>query len=130
HSIVATTPALTPLLLDGDTSMHRDLAGVSHDVELAIWIDGAIATRLAGSLLWTHIGASGPVAMNASRHWLRAQLDGRPVTVTLSSCPGESLDAVDGRLRDATIAAPKASVQSAVASIVPSSVAATMLRQL
>ena len=33
--------------------------------------------RLAGALLWTHFGVSGPVAMNASRHWLRAQLEGR-----------------------------------------------------
>ena len=75
HTIVPTTPALAPLLLDPADAMHARLSGVSHDVELAVWIDGAVAIRLTGSLLWTHFGISGPVALNASRHWLRAQLD-------------------------------------------------------
>jgi predicted Rossmann fold flavoprotein len=130
HSIVATTPALTPLVLDDERSFHREVAGASHDVELAIWIDGAIATRLAGPLLWTHVGASGPVAMNASRHWLRAQVDGRSVTVTLSCAPGESLETVDARLRDAASASPKGSVHAAVSTFVPASVAAALLGRL
>ena len=29
-------------------------------------------------MLWTHFGVSGPVALDASRHWLRAQIDGAP----------------------------------------------------
>ena len=68
--------------------LHRALAGVSQDVELTIWIDGAAATRLTGALLWTHVGISGPVAMNASRHWLRAQLEGRTASITLNFFPG------------------------------------------
>src|SRR5579872_7509979 len=75
HSIVPTTPALDPLVLSADDRMHVELSGVSHDAEIAVWVDGAIAVRLSGSLLWTHRGVSGPVALNASRHWLRARLD-------------------------------------------------------
>ena len=130
HSIVATTPALAPLVLDDERSFHREVSGTSHGVELAIWIDGAIATRLAGPLLWTHVGASGPVAMNASRHWLRAQVDGRSVAVTLGCAPGESLEAVDARLRDAAIASPKGSVHAAVSTFVPASVAAALIGRL
>src|SRR5262249_55958349 len=127
---VATTPALTPLVLDAETSLHRDLAGVSHDVEIAIWVERSIATRLAGPMLWTHIGASGPAAMNASRHWLRAQLENRPVRATLSCCPGQSFDTIDVRLRDAAASSPRGSVQSLLASIVPAAVASALLGQL
>jgi hypothetical protein len=130
HTIVATTPALAPLLLDDGASFHRDVAGVSHDVELAIWIDGAVATRLRGALLWTHFGASGPVAMNASRHWLRAQLDGRTTALTLNACPGRSFDEVDALVRVAASQSPRSSVQGVVASMVPASVAAAILNRL
>ena len=78
HTIVPTTPALDPLVLARDDRVHREISGVSQDVELAVWIDGAVAIRVTGALLWTHVGVSGPVALNASRHWLRARSkDGR-----------------------------------------------------
>ena len=52
--------------------MHVALSGVAVDATLTIWIDGRAAVRLREALLWTHFGISGPVALNASRHWLRA----------------------------------------------------------
>ena len=75
HAIVPTTPALAPLVLDAGagTGMHRALSGVAHDVELSVWVDGRVSTRLRGAMLWTHVGVSGPVALNASRHWLRSE---------------------------------------------------------
>ena len=80
HTIVPTTPGLAPLLLSVEApdspAFHTELSGVSHEVELTVWIDGAAATRLTGALLWTHFGVSGPVAMNASRHWARAHAGG------------------------------------------------------
>jgi predicted Rossmann fold flavoprotein len=130
HDLVDPTPGLVPLLLDPDTGMHRGLSGVSQDVELIVWIDGAIDTRLPGTLLWTHFGASGPVAMNASRHWLRATRDGRTVAVTANFCPDASFEQVDTRWRSLARARPKASVQSALATIVPASVADAMLTTL
>src|SRR5262245_31877723 len=87
HRIVATTPALAPLLLapdasDGAQDMHAELSGVSLDATLTVWIDGRADLHLRESLLWTHFGISGPVALNLSRHWLRAVLEGRTVAVT------------------------------------------------
>jgi predicted flavoprotein YhiN len=67
HSLVPQTPALAPLVLDASTSPHAALSGVALEVELAIWIDGRVAERIAGSMLWTHFGVSGPAALNASR---------------------------------------------------------------
>jgi hypothetical protein len=130
HAIVPTTPALAPLLLASADAVHAAVSGVSHDVELAVWVDGAVAIRLTGSLLWTHFGISGPVALNASRHWLRAQLDGRAVAMTANFRPGDRFDDVDADWRRLAIANPKASVQTTLASMLPASVAAAILRQL
>ncbi|HKH72719.1 MAG TPA: aminoacetone oxidase family FAD-binding enzyme, partial [Vicinamibacterales bacterium] len=74
HGYVETTPALAPLVIDGDS--HVRLAGVTHRAMLSLRVNGRIATRLEGSLLWTHFGMSGPVVLNMSRHWHRAVLDG------------------------------------------------------
>jgi predicted Rossmann fold flavoprotein len=111
HSVVPTTPALAPLVLDrsGD-AVHRDLSGVSHDVELAVWADGRIATRLRGSLLWTHFGVSGPVTLNASRHWLRAELEGQRVGLTASFVPGTSYEAHERWWTKTAAARPRATV--------------------
>ena len=97
HTLVPQTPALAPLLLENGTrySIHERLSGVAFDAEIVMWIDGAIATRLRGALLWTHFGVSGPLALNASRHWARATLQRRSVRVTLSFYPGQSFEAVD-----------------------------------
>ena len=94
HSIVPTTPALAPLVLEPG-GLHRVLSGVSHDVELTVWVDERVAVRLSGALLWTHFGVSGPVALNASRHWLRARVEGRAVRMTVSFLPGATLPRVD-----------------------------------
>ena len=130
HAIVPTTPALAPLLLDPADGVHAAVSGVSHDVELAVRVDGAIAIRLTGSLLWTHFGISGPVALNASRHWLRARLEGRPVALTANLRPGRQFDEVDADWQRLAIANPRVSVQTTLASMLPASVAAAILRQL
>ena len=130
HAIVPTTPALAPLLLASTDAVHAGVSGVSHDVELAVWVDGAIAIRLTGSLLWTHFGISGPVALNASRHWLRAQLEGRPAAMTANLRPGRQFDDVDADWQRMATASPKASVHTTLASMLPASVAAAILAQL
>jgi predicted flavoprotein YhiN len=97
HSIVPTTPALAPLLIDStaDRSIHARLSGVSMPVRLDVRVDGSVSTRLDGAMLWTHFGVSGPVAMDASRHWLRARLEGRDVQLTARLCPGETFESLE-----------------------------------
>ena len=123
HTIVPTSPALAPLVLDGGP--HATLSGVSQDVELTIWVDGRAAERLRGSLLWTHFGISGPVALNASRHFLQAELANRPVSVTANFVASD-FEAVNGRWTSLTRQRPKASVQTILADDVPASVAAAL----
>ena len=127
HTIVPTTPALTPLVLDASDGVHRTLSGVSLDAELAVWIDGAIAIRLRGAMLWTHFGVSGPVALDASRHLLRARIENRGTAITINFRPGHVLDDVDTEWVRLGRAHPKASLQTMLATMVPASMAEALL---
>ena len=132
HSMIAPLPALAPLTLEETDryAVHRELSGVSQKVEIAIWVAGALSRRLTGSLLWTHFGVSGPVVLNASRHWGRATLESDDVRVTLNFHPGRSFEDVEqawiGRIRDR----PTGSVRSEVAADIPLAVADALLRAL
>jgi hypothetical protein len=135
HSLVPTTPALVPLVLaegPGDESsaaqpLHQRLSGVSHDAELTVRVDGRVLRRLRGSLLWTHFGVSGPVALDVSRHWARARLEGRTVRVTMSVCPGRTFDDVEQRLAALRKGQPKASLLLVLSTLVPASLAAGLI---
>jgi predicted Rossmann fold flavoprotein len=131
HTIVDTTPALAPLrLAGGPEAVHARLSGVAHDAELSVWADDRVLTRLCGSLLWTHFGVSGPVALNASRHWARAALEHRRPRVTVNFCPGMTLEEVDARLVAAAKERPRASAPALLALWLPSSVASAIAGEL
>ena len=132
HTVVPTTPALVPLTLDpvDPHAIHVPLSGVAQDTEVAVWVDGRVARRLRGALLWTHTGISGPAALDASRHYLRAVLDGRDARLTVSFAPGERLEQVEQWWMAAALARPKASVVTLLATRVPSAVAAALVARL
>ena len=121
HGYVETTPALAPLVLDGDR--HINLVGVSHDAVLSLSVNGATTTRLEGSILWTHFGISGPVALNMSRHWHRGRLAGQDVDVQLNVCPGETFESLEEWWLAQERARPKALVSTILSTRVPASVA-------
>jgi hypothetical protein len=129
HSLVPQTPALAPLVLDPGTaySVHAGLSGIAVDAELSVWVEGAIATRLSGALLFTHFGVSGPLVLDASRHWARARVEQRGVRLTMNFHPGESFDAVDGRWLGEAAERPRASVRSILTSALPDKVALAIL---
>ncbi len=68
HRIVSTTPALTPLI--SHRSAHAHLSGIAVPVRLEFQ-EGNNRVTYAGSFLFTHLGYSGPVALNISRHIAR-----------------------------------------------------------
>ena len=131
HTVVATTPGLVPLVLaDEPRGVHRDLQGVAHAAELTLWLDGKATTRLAGSLLWTHFGISGPVALDMSRHWLRATIEDQSPVLTLSFCPGQSFEDADSWWMARAAERPQVSVHQSLAVLVPVSVATALLHRL
>jgi predicted Rossmann fold flavoprotein len=128
HTLVPPTPALVPLILEGD--YHTSLAGVSHDVVLTVRAAGQKAVPVRGSLLWTHFGISGPAALDASRHWLRARSERRDVTLTANFTPDLNGAACDAWLRAQAEAHPRAQLENVLAGMVPGRVAAALLAQL
>ena len=108
--------------------MHAELSGVAHQVELTLRVDDAVAVRLTGSLLWTHFGISGPVALNMSRHWLRARLEGRVASLTANVFPGLTFEQIDGWWTGGAGGRPRTSlVLTALGTKLPASVAAAIL---
>jgi predicted Rossmann fold flavoprotein len=121
HSLVPTTPALVPLLLDDD--LHEGLAGVAVDVALALAAPSARRRVFEGPLLWTHHGVSGPAVLDASRHLLRHRLEGRAPQLAARLVPGD-FERVEAWLLGASRARPRANVATVLAEQVPVTLAA------
>jgi predicted Rossmann fold flavoprotein len=126
HTIVETTPALAPLIVDDDVCER--LSGVAVPVELRVRCGGGTVATLSGPLLWTHFGVSGPAALNASRHWLRARLDsdrgtGGEVELLLNLMPGETFESVERWLLGRQQERPRASIATVLGERLPQAVA-------
>lgn len=96
HTIVTPVPALEPMILGGD--FHAPLSGISLDAVIRIDRPGEKALDLRGSLLWTHFGISGPLALNASRFMRRAKANGAAVAMRLSFVPERTAEEVERHL--------------------------------
>jgi predicted Rossmann fold flavoprotein len=133
HGCVPTTPALAPLVLRGD--VHRPLAGVSHPAALVLRVDGRTAIRLEGALLWTHFGVSGPVALNMSRHLLRARLErereaAASIELRVSVLPGDTFETIERWLLDEAGARPRAQLATVLGARLPHAIAEAWLDML
>ena len=132
HTIVATTPALAPLVLsaNGSSGIHRKWSGVSQPVILTLWIDGSVATRLRGSMLWTHFGVSGPAALDLSRHWLRARLHDRAASATANLAPDLTFESLEQHWLEQIRSRPRAMLTTILATLLPAAVAEGVLAEL
>ncbi len=128
HSLTPTTPALVPLVLDD--AYHAALSGIAHPAVLTIRATGEKPIRLSGPMLWTHFGISGPAALDASRHWLRARLENRAPMLTAGLAPDLDASATDARLLAHAAEHPRAKLRAAVAHWLPARVADTLLAEL
>jgi predicted Rossmann fold flavoprotein len=84
HSTTATFPALVPLTLP-EGHWGRSLSGLTLDARMKLRSGGG-STRVehSGSLLFTHFGLSGPLALDISRHWIDARRTDRDAALELS----------------------------------------------
>ncbi len=87
HALVETTPSLTPLVT-GDMDF-RSLSGIALPVAMTLWTGGRQTTTVSGSFLFTHVGFSGPAALDISRHWLRTPKSRHP-ELTASFLPEQA----------------------------------------
>ena len=91
HQVTQTVPALVALILD-ERCFHARLAGLSQEVEMQTLVEGRPVDRRTGSLLWTHVGISGPVVMDASRFWCLARARGDKAEVYGNFLPGRHME--------------------------------------
>src|SRR5256885_9518290 len=105
HTVTDTFPGLVPLVIE-DAHWTRELSGTSAEVELEVRSStGRVLRRDRGSLLLTHFGLSGPVALDISRHWIAARRSDPGATLAVNFLPGVSLDQM---LLDAAAKNPRA----------------------
>ena len=109
HTVTPTFAALVPLVLR-PPMFHAELAGLSQEVELSIFVGGRRIDRRVGSLLWTHFGVSGPVVMDASRHWTVADETSAAPTMTCNLMPGDRFEQAEQWLLQSAANRPKASM--------------------
>jgi predicted Rossmann fold flavoprotein len=74
-------------------------------------------------MLWTHFGASGPLALNMSRHWHRAHIERRRAEVLLNVCPGDTFESLEAWLLEQEHARPRAQAATVLATRLPAAVA-------
>lgn len=83
-------PALVPLTLP-DGHWVRALSGLSTPVTLTVRSSsGRHLRQVGGPLLCTHLGVSGPAALDVSRHWQVARDEDAGVSLAVSWLPGGS----------------------------------------
>lgn len=125
HTLVPTTPALSPLVLRPGKSPGGRLTGLSGlTLEARLGLYHPSGKRLAeatGSLLFTHFGLSGPAALDISRHFLRARIEypEEACWLGLGHPDLPTPEKADGWLREQIARHPRQSVNRALADLYP-----------
>jgi len=129
HQVTTTTPALAPLLLE-ESLFHKNLSGVSQEVELTTTVNGHVVDRRTGSLLWTHFGISGPVVMDTSRFWTSAREKGESVDLCVNFLPALTQESARQWFMEQAVGAPRRSLTKALAHVVTERFAESLCRYL
>lgn len=130
HTLVKTTPALTPLL--AAKAPHQHLSGITLPVRLKLSVSPQNQKLLAkydGSFLFTHVGYSGPVALNLSRHVARERWTHKDAQVTMRLLP-QVADGEEGQWwQEFQKTASRKSLFNSLNEMLPSRVVETVLQQ-
>jgi len=89
HTTTPQFPALVPLIVE-EGHWITTLSGTSAEVELSV-VKGKVIARQRGSMLCTHFGISGPVALDISRHWIASP----GATLVANFLPGETFESLE-----------------------------------
>ena len=101
HSVTPLYPALVPLCLP-DAHPLTTLRGVSVPAQLEVRrVSGKRLAHVAGPVLFTHFGLSGPATLDVSRHWLITHAEDPDVQLVASWFIGTSREELDSLLRNA-----------------------------
>lgn len=108
HTLAPPVPALVPLVLA--RGWVRELAGIALEAHVrAVGPDGRVLGERRRPLLFTHLGLSGPAAMDVSR-WFARTSDGPRPRLVLDLLPEQSEPDVRAHLESVVAHAPEAPV--------------------
>jgi predicted Rossmann fold flavoprotein len=124
HSVVATTPALVPLLAEfssAGTAEVANLSGVTHPLRLTlINKSGKHLASTGGSTLFTHFGLSGPAPLDISRHVVRYMMQVQSTATLHVGHPElQTLDEADKWLQRQATLSPTRLLRNALAELLP-----------
>jgi predicted Rossmann fold flavoprotein len=126
HTITPTYAALVPLIL-ADNMFHAAVSGIAMDVQLQTFANNRLIDRRRGSLLWTHFGISGPVVMDASRHWVIAHESKAQARIECNLLPGENFETIEKWFVDLATTRAKSSITSVISDRMPERVAKAII---
>jgi len=127
HSLIPTSPSLTPL--ETDDSDWKALTGLSLPVRVAFWAGGKKRAAYEGDFLFTHTGFSGPAVLNISRHWIRAKGE-EGAKVAINFLPLETEEGFREQLLKGTALSPSKPLKNFLAEHLPTRLAETLLKKL
>lgn len=85
HSVNEPTASLVPVALKD--AWAKELAGTTlRDIKISLWQNDVLQDKVAGKILFTHVGISGPTVLNMSRD-VGELLKYGPVVMTLDLLP-------------------------------------------
>ena len=126
HTVTLTHQALTPLVLDA-AFFHAGLSGIALEVELSTVVQSKPLDRRVGSMLFTHFGISGPVVLDASRHWVIAQAAGQRPQLLCNLLMPDTFQSAEAALIAACSNKPRTSIGNLLAGRLPERVALAVL---
>ena len=106
---------------------HAQVAGISMEVELSTFASNKRIDSRRGSLLWTHMGISGPVVMDASRHWVIAKESGLQPSLQCNLVAPENFESIEKWLIGLATQRPKAGIATVLSERIPARVAAAVV---
>ncbi|CAN5383445.1 aminoacetone oxidase family FAD-binding enzyme [soil metagenome] len=127
HTVTPTYMALVPMVL-GPEGFHAELSGIAHEAEITTLVNNKPIDRRRGSLLWTHFGISGPVVLDASRHWIIARDTGLQPEMRCNFLPGETPESAEKWLIAELAARPKAALVTVLSKKFPERLVLAVLK--
>lgn len=125
HTIIENDFALVPVALSD--AWVKKLGGVSlKNIKLTIFENGKKHVDGKGSVMFTHFGITGPLALNMSKE-IGELLKYGKVTAEIDLFPAEDLGALRKRLQELLAGEPNKKLKNVLSSIVPSALTDALL---
>jgi len=126
HKIVDTYPALTPVETSED--WIKEAQGIKVEGMVSTKINGEVAYKKTGDILFTHFGISGPAAMAQAR--FIAPKIGDKVKINIDLFPNETENNFDNQLKKIIENNGAKSIKNCIGGIVPNKLANIILKKL